>query len=108
MKQIQPKAELLGSKLSVQDRNRIGFSQDLIGQSLLVSLGQVLEKTESLLRQQQALPGWLMLCPGRSQGARGYVVKSKNLSDVEYATFEKRTILIVDRLTGQEDIPANV
>ena len=51
---------------------------------------------------------WLVISRGRSYGSRGYATRVKNLSEVQMSTFERRTILLVERITGEEEVPNNV
>ena len=50
----------------------------------------------------------LVISSGRSYGSRGYATRVKNLSEVQMSTFERRTILLVERITGEEEVPNNV
>lgn len=51
---------------------------------------------------------WLIISPGRSHGSRGYVEYVPKLYDVMHNNYEQRTILIVDKITGEEEVPSNV
>lgn len=51
---------------------------------------------------------WLVISRGRSYGSRGYATRVKSLSEVQLKTFERRTILLVDKITGEEEVPSNV
>ena len=68
----------------------------------------ILKKIEPHVRSKANLGDWLVISRGRSYGSRGYAVKVANLSDVMLETFERRTILLVDRITGEEEVPSNV
>ena len=68
----------------------------------------ILKKIEPHVRSKANLGDWLVISRGRSYGSRGHAVKVANLSDVMLETFERRTILLVDRITGEEEVPSNV
>lgn len=84
------------------------FSVELLRGSLFSSLSSILEKTEPRLRATAKLGDWLVISRGRSYGSRGWVVRESNLADVQLKTYENRTVLIVDRITGEEEVPNNV
>ena len=67
-----------------------------------------MKKTEPLVRQKANLGDWLVISQGRSYGSRGYVTRVGNLADVMLHTYERRTVLVVDRITGEEEVPSNV
>ena len=60
------------------------------------------------MRQKANLGDWLVISQGRSYGSRGYATRVRNLADVMLDTYERRAVLIVDRITGEEEVPANV
>ena len=68
----------------------------------------IMKKTEPLVRQKANLGDWLVISQGRSYGSRGYVTRVGNLADVMLHTYERRTVLVVDRITGEEEVPSNV
>ena len=68
----------------------------------------ILKKVEPHVRSKANLGDWLVISRGRSYGSRGYATRVANLSDVMLDTFEKRTVLLVDKITGEEEVPSNV
>ena len=68
----------------------------------------ILKKVEPHVRGKANLGDWLVISRGRSYGSRGYATRVANLSDVMLDTFEKRTVLLVDKITGEEEVPSNV
>ena len=68
----------------------------------------IMKKTEPQVRQKANLGDWLVISQGRSYGSRGYATRVRNLADVMLDTYERRTVLIVDRITGEEEVPSNV
>ncbi len=105
---IQTKANLLGVKFNVQDYTRKLFAEELLRGSLFFSLSMVLKKIEPKVRQLANLGDWLVISQGRSYGSRGKVVRVKNLADVMLVDYEQRTVLLVDKVNGEEEVPSNV
>ena len=99
---------MLGSRFGVEDYTRKMFSEEMLRSSLFFSLSMVLKKTEIRIRETAKLGDWLVISRGRSYGSRGWAVKVENLAEVQLNTYEKRTILIVNRITGEEEVPSNV
>ena len=106
--QIQTKAELMGNRFGVQEYTRKLFAEELLRSSLFFSLSMILKKTEPQVRQKANLGDWLVISQGRSYGSRGYATRVRNLADVMLHNYERRTVLIVDKITGEEEVPSNV
>ena len=98
----------MGHRFGVEDYTRKLFAEELLRSSLFFSLSMILKKTEPLVRQKANLGDWLVISQGRSYGSRGYCTRVRNLADVMMDTYERRTVLIVDRITGEEEVPSNV
>jgi alpha-glucan,water dikinase len=50
----------------------------------------------------------LIISNGRSHGSRGYVEYVKNLRDVMHNVYDMRTVLLVEKISGEEEVPTNV
>ena len=68
----------------------------------------IIKKIDANVRTYANLGDWLIISAGRSYGSRGYAERVKSLADVMHNKYEKRTVLIVDKITGEEEVPANV
>lgn len=101
-------AHLLGKRFKVEEYTEKLFSVELLRGSLFFSLSMVLEKVEPKLRVTANLGDWLVISRGRSYGSRGWVVKETHLKDVQLKTYDKRTVLIVEKISGEEEVPMNV
>jgi alpha-glucan,water dikinase len=84
------------------------FSEEVLRGTLFFSLSMILKKIDPHVRKCAHLGDWLIISPGRSHGSRGYVEYVPKLYDVMHNTYENRTILIVDKITGEEEVPSNV
>ena len=67
-----------------------------------------LKKIEPKIHKLANIGDWLVISPGRIHGSRGTVEKVLNLSDVMLKIFENRTILLAERINGEEEVPSNV
>ena len=68
----------------------------------------ILKKIDPYIRKCANLGDWLIISQGRSIGSRGYAESVKQLHDVMYNNYERRTVLLCDNLNGEEEIPNNV
>lgn len=84
------------------------FSEEVLRGTLFFSLSMILKKIDPHVRKCAHLGDWLIISKGRSHGSRGYVEKVPKLYDVMHKTYENRTILLVDKVTGEEEVPSNV
>ncbi|CAG9462085.1 unnamed protein product [Pedinophyceae sp. YPF-701] len=78
------------------------FAEEVVrgGPAFAVSL--VLGAVEPELRKDAELGAWQVISPASVEGE---VVCVKGLHDVQHKTYEKPTVLICDRVTGEEEIP---
>lgn len=84
------------------------FSEETLRGTLFFSLSMILKKIDPYVRKCAHLGDWLIISSGRSHGSRGYVQYVPKLYDVMHDTYEQRTVLIVDKITGEEEVPSNV
>jgi alpha-glucan,water dikinase len=68
----------------------------------------ILKKIDPHIRKCAHLGDWLVISQGRSHGSRGYVEKVKHLQEVMHHNYERRTILLCDKVEGDEEVPNNV
>lgn len=99
---------MLGNKFGAEEYCNKLFAEELLRGSLFFSLSMILKKIEPHVRGKANLGDWLVISQGRSYGSRGYATRVSNLADVMLNTYEKRTVLLVDRITGEEEVPSNV
>jgi len=84
------------------------FSEEILRGTLFFSLSMILKKIDPKIRQSAHLGNWLIISKGKSIGSRGYVEKVKHLKEVMHKTYERRTILLCEKIDGEEEVPANV
>jgi alpha-glucan,water dikinase len=105
---MQKKAETMGYAFRAQDWSVKLFSEEVLRGTLFFSLSMILKKIDPHVRQCAHLGDWLIISNGRAHGSRGYVEYVPRLADVMHKTYEKRTVLMVDKITGEEEVPENV
>ena len=105
---MQSKAETLGKSFKADDFAVKLFAEEALRGTLFFSLSMILKKIDPHVRKIASLGDWLIISKGRSHGSRGYVEKVKALYDVMHNNYNRRTILIVDKVTGEEEVPSNV
>jgi alpha-glucan,water dikinase len=54
------------------------------------------------------LGDWHIISQGRAHGSRGYLEIVPKLADVMHKTYDRRSVLLVDKITGEEEVPSNV
>ena len=99
---------MLGKEFGVEDYTAKLFSEEVLRGSLFFSLSMILKKVDSNIRKAANLGDWLTISVGRVHGSRGFVKKVNTLQEVMYEKYDHRTILIVDKITGEEEVPSNV
>jgi alpha-glucan,water dikinase len=99
---------MMGNHFQAADYSVKLFSEEALRGTLFFSLSMILKKIDPHVRNAAHLGNWLIISQGRSHGSRGYVTRVKNLYDVMHNVYDKRTILLVDKITGEEEVPTNV
>lgn len=107
-KTYQSKAEMMGNYFKCDDFAVKLFSEELLRGTLFFSLSMILKKIDPYVRKIAHLGDWLIISPGRTHGSRGYVEYVPKLYDVMHNEYAQRTVLIVDKITGEEEVPSNV
>lgn len=105
---MQGKGELLGSAFRVDEYAMKLFAEEVLRGTLFFSLSMIIKKIDPLVRKSAHLGDWLIVSPGRSHGSRGFVERVHKLEDVMLKKYDQRTVLLVDKVTGEEEVPDNV
>ena len=98
----------MGNAFQVQDYSVKLFSEEVLRGTLFFSLSMILKKIDPYVRKCAHLGDWLIISQGRSHGSRGYADKVSKLYDVMHNNYEQRTVLLIDKITGEEEVPSNV
>ena len=84
------------------------FSEEVLRGTLFFSLSMILKRVDPHVRTCANLGDWLIISQGRTHGSRGYVERGPVLYDVMHKEYPKRTVLLVEKITGEEEVPSNV
>lgn len=84
------------------------FAEELIRGTLFFSLSMILKKIDPHIRKCANLGDWLIISQGRDVGSRGYAEQVKHLHEVMHHTYERRTVLLCEKIGGEEEVPSNV
>eukprot|EP00741_Cyanophora_paradoxa_P017205 tig00000202_g16617.t1 len=102
---IQPKAEYLGAGFGLERWVVKLFTEEIIRGSPLFSLSALLGKFDPILRKKADMGNWQIISPGSGAGFLEYV---PTLAEVQEKVYERATVLIAGRITGEEEIPDSV
>ncbi|KAL9390289.1 hypothetical protein Peur_018894 [Populus x canadensis] len=102
---LQPSAEYLGSLLGVDQGAVSIFTEEIIRAGSAAALSVLLNRLDPVLRQTAHLGSWQVISPVE---AVGYVVAVDELLTVQNKTYNLPTILVANRVKGEEEIPDGV
>lgn len=105
---MQTKAELMGAAFGADQYSVTLFAEEMLRGTLFFSLSMILKKIDPHVRECAHLGDWLIISQGRNHGSRGYSERVKHLTDVMHKTYEHRTVLLVEKISGEEEVPDNV
>jgi len=107
-KYVQPSAEIFASHCDIESSYILNFSEEVVrGQSATV-LGQLLQLAGQHLRDAAGVGPWDIASVGSSDVLIGSLQIMPNLDSIQGAVIDTPTVIIADKLTGNEDIPENV
>lgn len=98
----------MGRHFKAADHAVTLFSEEALRGTLFFSLSMILKKIDPHVRNCAHLGDWLIISQGRTHGSRGYVERVPVLRDVMHKTYSQRTVLLVEKITGEEEVPTNV
>ncbi|KAI5078481.1 hypothetical protein GOP47_0006152 [Adiantum capillus-veneris] len=99
---LQPSAEYLGNLLGVEQWAIDIFTEEIIRSGSAASLSQLLNRIDPALRAAANLGNWQVISPVDTQG---YVEVVTDLGDVQDKKYSRPTILVANRVKGEEEIP---
>ncbi|HEY5914284.1 MAG TPA: PEP/pyruvate-binding domain-containing protein [Verrucomicrobiae bacterium] len=103
---LQPKAEFLGQAFSAESWTITLFSEEVVrGSSLGFALAMLLHQLGRVLRQAANLGAWRIVSRG---SGTGQVEVVEALRSVQGRRFGGRTVVVADKVMGDEEIPAEV
>jgi len=100
---MQPTAEHIGRACGIDNWVVDVFAEEVIRGGPAFALSLLISRLDPLLRQAADMGSWQVISP---QSAAGYVKVVQRLDDWQSFTFEKPTVLVVDYVSGAEEMPA--
>ena len=104
---IQPKAKYLGENCNIDKEHINIFSEELIRGTIFFVLSILLKKIDKIIREKISNEKWLIISRGKELEIFGKVKYEKNLENLMFEKFDIKTILIVENINGNEEIPNN-
>ena len=105
--QFNPRATIFGNKCKVDPEFVKLFTEEEIRGSIFFSISMILKKMEPILRKNADLGNWLIISRGDKDFTRGKIRLEKNLQNIQLEKFNEKTLLIVENIGGNEEIPLN-
>jgi alpha-glucan,water dikinase len=103
---LQPKAEYLGRAFQAEQWTITLFSEEVVrGSSLGFVLSVLLHRLDPVLRKAARLGSWQIVSRGRGAGQVEVVDSLRSVQDTR---FEGPTVIVADRVAGDEEIPEGV
>lgn len=102
---VDPKAKFLGGEFKIDKETQDLFVEEAIRGSLYFAISIVLKKLDKALRSICGDKSVLIISP---KPVQGQIMLIESLSSVIFHKFESFTILICEKVSGEEDIPENV
>lgn len=84
------------------------FSEQVLRGTLFFNLSMFMRKIDPFIREAANLGNLLTISPGIDNSADGVIQYVPKLEDVMFEKFSEKTILIVDEVSGNEEVPDNV
>lgn len=104
-KVLQPSAEYLGGLLGVDQSALSIFTEEMIRAGSAASLSLLLNRLDPVLRNIAHLGSWQVISPVE---VRGFVITVDELAKVQNEVYDRKTILVANRVKGEEEIPDGV
>ena len=102
---FQPGADLLGTAFHAEAWTINLFSEEVVRGKLTFILSMLIHHLDPILRKYARLGDWQVISPGEGSGI---VEVTDTLRSIQGKTFEKPTVVIADRVMGDEEPPEGV
>mmetsp|Transcript_39261 Transcript_39261/g.92974 ORF Transcript_39261/g.92974 Transcript_39261/m.92974 type:complete len:1415 (-) Transcript_39261:222-4466(-) len=99
---VEPISSALGHAFSVEEWAIELFAEEVVRGGPAFAVSQVLGNIESGLRAAAELGAWQVISPG---GSKGRVKVEHDLYHIQDEVYDEPTVLVIDRVTGEEEIP---
>ena len=102
---FQPNAELLGKAFKADSWAIELFTEEVVRGTPAFILSQLIRHFDPILREAANLGNWQIISRGEGTGKLETV---SSLKSIQGKTYNNSTVLIADKVMGDEDIPENV
>lgn len=102
---FQPKAELLGNAFKADSWTITLFSEEIVRGRPAFALSQLIRQLDPILRKAANLGNWQIISRGDGMGRLEIV---NNLRTIQMKKYYNPTVIVADKVTGDEEIPENV
>lgn len=104
---VQPYAERFGAACAIDPTYILNFSEEVVRSQPAFILSPLLQQLGPALRAAAGVGAWQVVSQG-SGVASGRLVSMPDLTDIQGKTMPEATVIVAERLTGNEDIPEGV
>ncbi|SPD74772.1 putative Alpha-glucan, water dikinase [uncultured Desulfobacterium sp.] len=104
-KLLQPKAELMGKAFNADSWTITLFTEEVVRGRPAFVLVMLLRHLNPILRKSAVLGNWQVVSQGKGMGQ---VEEASSLESIKYKSFVRPTIIITDKIVGNEEIPQGV
>lgn len=102
---VQPLAEQLGSAFEAEDWTVNLFGEAVVRGRPVFALSALINRLDPILREKAGIGGWQIVSRGESHGKLEVV---ESLRSVQGKTYRNETILVADKVSGDEEPPPGV
>jgi alpha-glucan,water dikinase len=102
---LQPKAEFLGRAFHADSWTISLFSEEVVRGKPVFALSMLLRQIDPILRREAHLGSWQVISQGQGTGQ---VEAVADLRSAQGKDFARPTIIIADKVAGEEEIPKEV
>jgi alpha-glucan,water dikinase len=102
---LQPTAGNMGGKLGVDGHVLSLFAEEIIRGTAAAPLSQMLRALDPVIRNVANMGSWQIVSNAE---AAGVIVRVASLAEVVNVKYTQPTVIVADRVGGEEDIPVGV
>ena len=103
---IDSKAKFLGNQFLIDKEFSDMFTEEVIRGSLFFAVSIITKKIDSQLRKLCGLKSWQIISPRAD--VQGLVIKVDFLHTVAFNKYTESTVIVCNKVTGEEEIPEGV
>ena len=103
---IDSKAKFLGNQFLIDKEFSDMFTEEVIRGSLFFAVSIITKKIDSQLRKLCGLKSWQIISPRAD--VQGLVIKVDFLHTVAFNKYIESTVIVCNKVTGEEEIPEGV